>query len=80
LKSPEAREVSEIVTRRFAGDDDVGGRSGSRDRAVVVEEIDAAGIRWNTINCSDSEVGLSIGIEVTGSIRELTEITHSLRR
>jgi hypothetical protein len=36
--------IPEIVIRRFASDDNVGGRGGGRDGTVIVKNIDAAGI------------------------------------
>ncbi len=64
--------VSEVITRRFTGDDNIGGGSGGGNRAVVVEDVGAAGTS-GIGGGADREIGLPVGIEIAGGERN-TEV------
>ena len=55
--------IAEVIARRFARDGHIGRRGRRRDGAVIVEEIDAAGV-GGIATCSDSQVRPTIGIVV----------------
>ena len=55
--------IAERVVAGFTRNDDIGGRRGGGDTAIVVEDIGAAG-GGGIAGRSDGEVGLAVGIEI----------------